>query len=428
MTPIQVVKVVASLLLLAGPVSAQQPAKPPFPYVWGKAYHVLPETHNNESGYFSLCVGLDGKVYVGTTKYGVNSFLVEFDPATEKQRIVLDTHKVCGVTAMGFAAQAKIHTPNFVGPSGTVYVGSKQGYPDKGDTQEFAGGYVMTYDPKAGKAECLGMPLAGYGVGDVTADESRGLLYVVAERVKPDQPMRWLLGELKARKYRELGPQPTPYATTLIDKQGRANTLTDGDLRLAQYDPATGQVTLRDIELNGKKYVPPQKPPIPTWKLAADGRTAFMILISDATLIEIDLLSEGATVKAKSHGPMIGGKGHDCRCGLDIGPDGRVYAVIRVNNDTKFGTGFLHHLVRFDPKAGKTQDLGVLAVKNPDFFPFGGTGGKAPPWSHGYHKLPDGTLTPLHHHMALTVGRDGTVYVMILYPFTLLRVDAGKLP
>src|SRR5262249_31704378 len=241
----------AAALLLATPALAQQPSKAPFPYVWGKAYHILPETHNNESGYFSLCEGLDGKVYVGTTKYGVNSYLVEFDPKTEKQRIVLDTHKVCGVTATGFAAQAKIHTPNFVGPSGTVYVGSKQGYPEKGDTQEFPGGYVMTYDPKAGRAACLGMPLAGYGVGDVTADESRGLLYVVAERVKPEQPMRWLVGDLKTPKYRELGPQPTPYATTLIDKQGRANTLTDGELRLAQYDPATGKVAVRDIELDG---------------------------------------------------------------------------------------------------------------------------------------------------------------------------------
>lgn len=305
MKHLHVLAAVIALLLVASRAPAQPP---PFPYVWGKAYHVLPETHNNESGYFSLCQGLDGRVYVGTTRYGVNSYLVEFDPATEKQRVVLDTHKVCGLTATGFAAQAKIHTPNFVGPSGKVYVGSKQGYPEKGDTQEFPGGYVMTYDPKSGKAECLGMPLKGYGVGDVVADEARDLLYVVAERVKPEQPMRWMLGEGKTPRYRDLGVQPTPYATTLIDKQGRASTLTDGDLRLAQYDSATGKVAVRDIEIDGRKYVPPRKPPIPTWKLAPDGRTAFLILMSDATLLEIDLLSEGSTVKARSHGKMIEGE------------------------------------------------------------------------------------------------------------------------
>lgn len=417
----------AALLFLVPCASAQAPAKAPFPYLWARAYHILPETHNNESGYFSLCEGLDGKVYVGTAKYGVNSYLVEFDPATEKQRIVLDTHKVSGVQATGFAAQAKIHTPNFVGPSGTVYVGSKQGYPAAGDTQEFAGGFVMTYNPKTGKAESLGMPYKGHGVGDVVADEGRNLLYVVAERVKPEQPMRWVLGHRETRSYRELGPQPTPYATTLIDKQGRGNILTDGDVRVAQYDPATCKVSVRDIELDGKKYVPSHKPPIPTWKLAADGRTAFVILMSDATLIELDLLSAGDTIKARSLGEMIDGKGPDCRCGLDIGPDGRVYAIIRVNNETKFGAGYLHHLVRYDPQAGKMEDLGVLAVKNPDFFNFNaGPDGKPPAWSHGFHKLPDGTMTPLHHHMALIVGRDGTIYVTIIYPFTLLRVDGFR--
>ena len=98
------------------------PAKPrpPFRYVWARAYHVLPEAHNNESGYFSLVDGIDGRMYIGTTKYHENSYLVEFDPRTETQRIVIDTHKVCGLDATGFAAQAKIHTRNFVAPSGRV--------------------------------------------------------------------------------------------------------------------------------------------------------------------------------------------------------------------------------------------------------------------------------------------------------------------
>ncbi|MBI1900315.1 MAG: hypothetical protein HYS13_04260 [Planctomycetia bacterium] len=231
------------------------------------------------------------------------------------------------------------------------------------------------------------------------------------------------LGDPKAKTYKELGPQPTPYATTLVDKAGRAHTLTDA-MQVAQFDPATGKITMRDIEIGGTKYIPTPKPPIPTWKLAPDGRTAYAILMSDPTLLELDLMSAGSTVKAKRHGRMIEGQHPDCRCGLDVGPDGRVYAVIRVDNETKFGTGYLHHLVRFNPKSQKSEDLGVLAVKNPDFFDFGpGPDGKAPPWSHGYHKLPDGTLTPLHHHMALVVGRDGTVWVTIIYPFTVLRIE-----
>jgi len=417
--PVCVATAFAALsLFIVCATSAQEKPAPPFWYVWGKAYHVLPGTHSDESGYFSLCEGLDGKMYIGTAKYNENAFLVEFDPKTEKQRIVIDTNKVCGLTATGYAAQSKIHTRNFVGPSGKVYVGSKQGYRKEGDTSEYPGGYVMTYDPKTDTAECLGMPYPKQGIIDVVADEARSLLYIVT-----CEEQHWMLYDVKTKQYRELGPMLTPYATTLVDKRGVANVITAG-FQLAQYDPATGKIALRDILVDGQKFVRADNAAIPTWRIATDGLTAWLILMNDPRLIEIDLLSEGNAVTAKSHGKMMAGKGFDSRSALDIAPDGRIYAIIRVDNQTGFGTGYLHHLTRFDPKTGKTDDLGVLAVKNPDFFNFGpGPDGKNPPWSHGYHKLPDGTLTPLHCHMALIVAHDGTIYVTIIYPFTLLRIE-----
>ena len=150
--------------------------------------------------------------------------------------------------------------------------------------------------------------------------------------------------------------------------------------------------------------------------------------MNDPTLLEIPLDPKAPVVQATSHGKMIEGKNPDSRCALSIAPDGRVYAVVRIDNETGFGTGYLHHLLRFDPKTRRTEDLGILAVRNPDFFDFGpGPDGKAKPWTHGYHRLPDGTLTPLHCHMALLAARDSTLYVTIIYPFTLLRVPAAAL-
>ena len=67
------------------------------------------------------------------SKYGVNAYLLEFDPKTEKMQMVMDVHEVIGSPSTGFAAQAKIHTRNNVGASGKIYVGSKQGYPEKGE-------------------------------------------------------------------------------------------------------------------------------------------------------------------------------------------------------------------------------------------------------------------------------------------------------
>jgi uncharacterized phosphosugar-binding protein len=415
----------ACAFLLAGPggiLAAEKPAKittAPFPYVQAKAWHVLPGTHSEQSGYFSLSEAHDGRVHIGTAKYGHNAYLVEFDPRTERQRIVVDAHHDLGLSDTGYAAQAKFHTRNFVGPSGKVYVGTKQGYAtaeDKKKKVQYAGGYVLTYDPRTGTIENLGMPYEKQGVIDVVADEQRGLLYVVT-----CEDQHWMHYDLATRKYRELGPMLTPYATTLIDSRGRANVLTK-EFQLAQFDPATGKVRTRPVILDGKAWTRGGGGSIPTWQLAADGRTAYLILMNDATLLSIDLASEGETVKATSHGTLIEGEGPDSRCALTIAPDGRVYAVVRIDNKTGFGSGYLHHLVRFDPKTKESTDLGVLAIENPEFFDF--AAGKK--WTHGFHTLPDGTLTPLHHHMALIAGRDGTLYATFLYPFTLLRIDAFK--
>ena len=417
------------LSVLSGKALAKDQAAPPFQYVWGQAYHVLPESHSG-SGYFSLCEGLNGKIYVGTAKYGVNSYLVEFDPKTEKQRIVIDTHKVCGLTGRGYAAQAKIHTRNFVGPSGKIYVGSMEGSRKSGDTSEYPGGYVMTYDPKTDVAESLGMPYRGQGVIDVVADEGRGIIYVVPlGATKP-----WTLYDMKTKQYRKIGPVLTVFATTLIDRRGYASAITK-DYRLAQYDPESGKVTVRDIVVDGKKVT--DLGASPEWILSADGRTAYLIQMEDPTLYEIDLLSEGEVVEAKSHGKMIEGKNADSRASLSAGPDGRVYAVVGIDNETGFGVGVLHHLVRFDPQTKEMEDLGVLAVENPDFF-FHSPGAvrrhpaistEEPPY-YGYYTLPDGTLT-VHSRsdvLAMKVTRDGTIYTTILYPFTLLRIDEFKPP
>ncbi|MBN2405616.1 MAG: hypothetical protein JXE06_08550 [Coriobacteriia bacterium] len=394
---------------------AAETEKPPFEYVWGTAYHVLPSTHNNESGYFSLCEGRDGRIYVGTAKYDVNSFLVEFDPRTERQRIVVDTHKLCGLTATGYAAQAKIHTRNSVGPSGKIYFGSMQGHRRDDHTETYPGGYVMTYDPRTGEAENLGMPCPGLGVIDVVADERRGLIYAISI---PEG--RWMLYDMRARTHRELGPRLTAFAATLIDGKGRANAITER-FELAQYDPDADRVTVRTIRLADAELTDPN---VPCWNLSPDGRTAYLVQLDDPTLIAIDLYSARDQVQARSHGRMIEGQGYDSRGAVSVAPDGRVYVVFRVTNETGFGEGYVHHLLRFDPKAGKTQDLGVLAVRNPEFFDFGpDKDGNAKPFSYGFHRLPDGTLTPLHVHLAMTVTADNTVYVTILYPFTLLRID-----
>ena len=397
-----------SLALVLAVLFAQD-KKPPFEYVWGEATHVLPETTSEESGYFSLCEGIDGRIYVGTAKYGEDCYLVEFEPRTGRQRIVLDTNAVCGLSAKGYAAQAKLHTRNFVAPSGRIYVGSKQGYQKKDDPSDYPGGYAMVYDPSNGTSQNLGMPFPGQGVIDIVADEARGLSYVVS-----CEDQHWMLLDLGTKKTRELGPMLTPYASTLLDPQGRAHAVTK-DFKLAVYDPAADRVTIQDIVVDGEVWRRADNSSIPTWQLAADGRTAYLVLMNDARLIRLDLRDPAA---AKRVCTLVQGRHPDSRGALTIAPDGRVWTLVRVDNESGFGTGYLHHLAVYDPASGKIDDRGVLAIRNPDFYDFAAK----KPHSHGFHRLPDGTLTLLHVHMALMAARDGSLYATSIYPFTLIRI------
>lgn len=420
------------------PVCAQAPpekaVKPPdLTYLRARAYHILPETHNNESGYSSLCIGKNGKVYVGTAKYGVNAYLVEFDPATEKQRIVVEANKVTGATGTGYAAQAKIHTPNFVGPSGKIYVGTKQGYASKEDIAnnvKYPGGYVIVYDPATDTAESLGMPYPGLGVIDVVADEERGLIYVCT-----CEEGHWMLYSTATKSYRDLGVELPSFMTTLIGADGRAHVITK-DFQLATYDPTTGRVTVRPIEDDDGRLLELHKRYIFHGMHGAhDGRTAYITARCDPALYAIDLTGTKSPVPIRNLGPMMDVQQCDSRTALSLAPDGDIYRVMGVRNSTGFGGGNLHHVARYDPKTRKMEDLGVLVVKNPDFYGLplerGGAvdpaTGKARRWTHGFHRLPDGTLAPNIVHLAGRVADDGTLYVTILYPFTLLRVDPRQL-
>jgi len=259
------------------------------------------------------------------------------------------------------------------------------------------------------------------------ADEAHGLIYITT----CEDPYFWMLYDMKTKKYRWLGPELVVNGTTIVDKRGRANAITT-DFKLVRYDPETNRLTRQDILLDGKKMTRAHTDflMLPLWNLSADGETAYMTILGQGKLFRIDLGGEDkGPVTMTTLGTFIEVDGQaDSRCSLTIAPDGRVYALIVVKNVTGFGGRKLHHLGRYDPKTNKCEDLGVLAVKNPDFFNFApGPDGKKPPNSHGYQTLPDGTLTPLHNNMGLIAAYDGTLYATILYPFTLLRINPADI-
>jgi hypothetical protein len=100
--------------------------------LWSTAYAVPDEATSEQSGYFSIVEGKGKHIYIGTAKCGPNAYPVDYDPATEKMKVVVDARKVSGTTATGFAARSKIHTRNNVGASGRIHFGTNQGHPKEG--------------------------------------------------------------------------------------------------------------------------------------------------------------------------------------------------------------------------------------------------------------------------------------------------------
>src|SRR5207249_10504692 len=110
---------------------------------------------------------------------------------------------------------------------------------------------------------------------------------------------------------------------TLIDGQGRAAAITK-DYQVARYDPANGKVTVDPLVVDGKPFRDVVGPAAihPDWRLAADGRTAYLQLLNDLRMFQVDLGGEaGKAVQARSLGERLKGKDPDSRGSISLAAD-----------------------------------------------------------------------------------------------------------
>ena len=309
------------LILLAAaalgwPVEAQDPDRPR--WLLGKAYHIPSEFTNQESGYFSIIEGKNNKLYIGCAKYGVNAYLVEFNPINGVMQMVVDVQRVIMSMLRGFAAQAKIHTRNNVGQlTGKIYFGSKQGYPEKNEKRtDYPGGYVLAYDPKTGQTENFGLPQKHFGIISVMPDEARGLAYIsTCDDGRPIEHSHFMVLDLKTKKYRDLGDTEISYAFIVLDNQGRAYHPMRGG-KIARYNPATEKLDKLDITVDGEAAPKAlaKDGAILNWDASPDGKTLWSVELFTNQLYSFDLTAQADKIPGKSHGPILGHiKATDCR-------------------------------------------------------------------------------------------------------------------
>ncbi|MBY0232470.1 MAG: hypothetical protein K2W96_24595 [Gemmataceae bacterium] len=402
-------------------------AAKPAPWLLAKAHKIPSEYTNQESGYFALVAGLDDRLYIGAAKYGVNAYLLEFDPKTSKFKLVLDAHKEIGSTAKGMAAQAKIHTRNNVGPSGKVYVGTKQGYPEKGESpSDYPGGYVLVHDPKTGKNEHFGIAKAQHGIISVIADEKGGLAYVsTCSDTRPIDHTHFMVLDLKTKTYTDLGDMEHAYAFIVLDKKGRAWHPKRGGT-FVRYDPETKKLDEVKPTIDGKPVGKEftKGDCIQNWETSPDRKTLWCVEMTTNALFKFDLDGDGKAVAGTNVGKLLvpPGKGTtDCRA-MNVGPDGTVWAAVTIHG---IPDGPMLHLVRYGPMDKAPRDLGPIGVANPDFTSFTDKAGKEKPWHHTMPVRKGGVRSPWQP-MGIAATSDGSVWVKTIAPYTLLRLTRGQ--
>jgi hypothetical protein len=426
-------------------------------WVKSTAYAVPKETATEGEGYFSIIEGHNGRLYIGTHANGVNSWLVEFDPAAEKMKVVVDAHKAVGKDLRGFGSQAKIHTRNNVGASGKVYFGTKQGYPsEKEKREDYPGGYPMVYDPKTGETKVYPIPVPHEGINSITPDESRGVAYISTcsdGRPGPGENSHFLVLDLKTGKYRNLIDTKHVFGFIVVDYKGRAyHPMLGGGI--VRYDPKTdtlehlkqtidgkpptkeSNLANSDVQVSVQKQASPGSSgplyqtqvsypaghPI-NWDISPDGKTLYALPMSTNNAYAYDLTQKGDTLAGKSLGTLVeGAKSTDCRA-MCVGPKGTVWAAVTESHSK---VGQLLNLVRYRPGDKAPRDLGPVSVSNPNFTEFVDKQGKPLPYHGGFGKFGDVTTTK-YVILGVCEGRSGDVYIMALHPYSVLKVSAKEL-
>lgn len=394
-------------------------------WLWSTAYAVPKQTTSEGSGYFSIVEGHDGRLYIGTAKYRENAYLVAFDPKGKRFSIVVDAHREIGAQAVGFAAQAKIHTRNNVGQSGRIYFGTKQGYPKEGENRtDYPGGYPMVHDPQTQATQVYGIPVPHQGVISVMPDESRDVAYLsTCSDERPVESTHFMKLDLKTGEYRELMDCRHMYAFIVLDWLGRAYHPILGGA-IARYDPRNDKLERLEQTIDG---APPtaasllaqaESHPI-NWDISPDRKTLYAVAMSGNQLYCYDLTTQRHSLPGRGLGPLIAGaEKTDCRA-MCVGPDGTVWAGVAA---TFKESGQRLHLVSYTPGGAAPVDHGPIAISNPDYTEFTDNSGKPLPWHHGVHQVEDGPMLPRYTIMGICAARDGTVYLTTLYPFTLHEI------
>lgn len=290
-----------------------------------------------------------------------NSYLYEYDPATQRLVQIGDVASVAG-HGPGDWGYGKVHAQMVAGPCGEVYAASYWGtHTDLELGGNYQGDVLLRLDPERRRTTNLGPVLEGHGVPSLAGWAEGGLVY--AEAAHPDlfDPQRGAFVVLDmATGERVFATDDEEdhrgFRAMAVDAEGRV-MFSRADGHLARWDPATAEITETDIKLPGD-FLRAATPPAP------DG-TVYLVTQEPNTLFA--LAPDGALREL--------GEAAGYTASLAMAPDGsRLWYLPYAHGDAAergtpvievdTATGEQRTLVELDPLARDALDLSLGGTYN----------------------------------------------------------------
>lgn len=326
-----------------------------------------PDAAHSCEMFSALAAGPDGLVYAGTCtsleKERVGAMLLTLDPKTAKQKILLDVMKVTGERGAKTFPQSKIHSQIRFDSKAVAWFGTHsyqwntlQQY--ERSPAAYTGGYLLSYDTKTAKATNLGILAPHESIMSLAVADRVGKIYCVMHPTG-----RFVVYDVASKKARDLGAVlGFPCRAVVALSDGRGYTFTR-DGRVVRYTPTTGKLEVLDVAIpddQGESVVRGDDYYNNPFALvvSADQKHIYGTGWMSGYLFDYQP-DEGAQGKLRVLGVAFGdsvvpGERRDLVTAMDKAPDGRIYYAGYCSNEGR--------VARFDPKTGKREYLGRMAV------------------------------------------------------------------